>query len=209
MSQKNLFILDHPLKGQYLKALRDKNSSSEVFRNQATRLGALLAIEMSRDLTTNPQNVETPLKITQENIINQNIALVPILRAGIGMVDPFLQFIPSAQVHFLGMYRDHDTHMPVSYYNKLPDGQAADVAYILDPMLATGGSAIATIDAMKKWGVKKIKFAGLIGAPEGVKIAHEAHPDVEIYLASLDENLDKNAYIIPGLGDAGDRVFNT
>lgn len=206
---KNIYVLDHPLVGTYLQKLRDKNSSPETFRAQAARLTQLLAVEISRDLKTNTQECETPLCTTQEKVVSEKIGLAPILRAGIGMVDPFLNFLPDAHVLYLGMYRDHDTHMPVHYYNKLEDTGLVDTAYVLDPMLATGGSALAAIEALKDWGVKKIKFAGLIGAPEGVKAVHDAHPDVDIHLAALDEKLNENAYIVPGLGDAGDRIFNT
>ena len=206
---KNIFVLDHPLKGQYLQKLRDKNSDPEVFRKQVLHLGHLLAVEATRDLETAEQTCETPLCETKEKIVNDEIALVPILRAGIGLVDPFLDFIPQAQVHFLGMYRDEETHEPVHYYNKLPEGKPVDVAYVIDPMLATGGSALATVETIKEWGVKKIKFIGLIGAPEGVKALHDKFPDVDIHLAALDEKLNENAYIVPGLGDAGDRIFNS
>lgn len=206
---KNVYVLDHPLTGGFLKNLRDKNTSPEMFRNQAARLGSMLALEMSRDLPIAPQSVETPICKTEENVVSVSVAIVPILRAGIGLVDQFLNFIPNAGVFFLGMYRDEETHKPVSYYNKLEECPPKDVAYIVDPMLATGGSALLAIEEMKKWGVQKIKFAGLIGAPEGVKAVHDAHPDVDIHLAALDEYLNENAYIVPGLGDAGDRVFNT
>ncbi len=210
MNEKdNLFILDHPLKGAYLRDLRDKNSSSEVVRQQVKRLGHLLAIEASRDLKTAQQKVETPITETSENVVQENVALAPILRAGVGLVEPFLDFLPQAQVHCLGLYRDEETHQPVSYYNKLPDICDVDVAYVIDPMLATGGSAMMTIGALKEWGVPRIKFIGLIGAPEGVKAMHDKFPEVYIYLAALDERLNENAYIVPGLGDAGDRIFNS
>jgi uracil phosphoribosyltransferase len=206
---KNVVVLDHPLVGGYLKSLRDKSSSPETFRAAAARLGSVLALEISKDLPTTSQLFETPICETRENVVNARISIVPILRAGIGILDPFLNVLPNASVHFLGMYRDETTHNPVSYYNNLEESAPTDVAYIIDPMLATGGSAILAVDEMKKWGVKTIKFAGLIGAPEGVKALHTAHPDVDIHLAALDERLNENAYIVPGLGDAGDRVFNT
>ena len=209
MTAKKIHVLEHPLKGTFLKLLRDKHSAPDVFRAQVKRLGHLLAVEITRDLDVKAQSFETPIYETQEDVLCQNIAVVPILRAGIGLVDPFLDFLPNAQVHFLGMYRDEQTHEPVSYYNKLPDQPNIDVAYVLDPMLATGGSAIMTIDTLKEWGVSKIKFVGLIGAPEGVKALHDRHPDVDVYLAAQDERLNENAYIVPGLGDAGDRIFNS
>lgn len=201
--------LSHPLAGECLKLLRDKNTTPEIFRQQAAKLTHMLALEISKDLPTTPQTSETPLAQTTENVMASRIALVPILRAGIAMVDPFLYFIPAAEVMFLGMYRDEDTHEPVSYYNKLPEGNAPEIAYIIDPMLATGGSAILTIEAIQKWGVKDIKLAALIGAPEGVKAVHDQYPEIDIHLAALDERLNENAYIVPGLGDAGDRVFNS
>ena len=154
----NLYVLNHPLKGNFLKLLRDKGSAPDVFRAQAKRLGHFLAIEATQDLAVKAQGFETPICETQENIVSENIALVPILRAGIGLVEPFLDFMPQAQVHFLGMYRDEDTHDPVSYYNKLPAQHNIDVAYVLDPMLATGGSAIMTIEAIKEWGVSKLSL---------------------------------------------------
>ena len=205
----NLFILEHPLKGDFLKLLRDKASDPEVFRQQAKRLGHLLAIEATRDLKVDEKKCDTPICQTNENVACQNIALVPILRAGIGLVDPFLDFLPHAHVHFLGMYRNEETHEPVSYYNKLPEQNDIDTIYILDPMLATGGSAIATIETLKKWGAQHIKFIGLIGSPEGVKALHDQFPEVDIHLAALDDHLNENAYIVPGLGDAGDRIFNS
>lgn len=206
---KQIHTLDHPLMGNYLHRLRDKNASPETFRAQASRLGHLLAVEMTRDLKTKSQEIETPMCETHEQVTSEKIGIAPILRAGIGMVDPFLNFLPDARVLYLGMYRDHETHQPVHYYNKLNDTEMVDVAYVIDPMLATGGSALAAIEGLKEWGVKHIKFAGLIGAPEGVAAVHAQYPEVDIYLAALDEKLNENAYIIPGLGDAGDRIFNT
>ncbi len=206
---KNVYTLDHPLVGTFLAALRDKNASSEAFRAQTTRLGRMLALELTKDLSTKEKPCETPMESTTEQVITDSIGIVPILRAGIGMVDPFLDFMPEARVLYIGMYRDEQTHQPVPYYNKLEDTEMVDTAYVIDPMLATGGSARAAIYAIKKRGVKKIKFAGLIGAPEGVKALHEEFPEVDVHLAALDERLNENAYILPGLGDAGDRIFNT
>ena len=205
----NVYTLDHPLTGRYLKAMRDKNSSPEVFRAQVSRLGHMLALEAATDLKTRKQEVATPICMTQEDVPSETVAIVPILRAGIGLMEPFLDFLPEAKVLCLGMYRNEDTHLPVSYYNKLNEYNVVDVVYVVDPMLATGGSAIMTIDALKEWGASKIKFVGLIGAPEGVKALHEAHPDVDIHLGALDDHLNENAYIVPGLGDAGDRIFNS
>lgn len=205
----NTFVLDHPMASTHLKLLRDKNSSADLFRKQALRLSRILAVELTRDLHTEPQECETPMCKTTEQVVSESIALAPILRAGVGMVEPLLDFLPQAHVFYLGMYRDEETHQPVSYYNKLNESKPTDVAYVLDPMLATGGSAIMAIEALKEWGVPKIKFAGLIGAPEGVEALHAKFPDVDVYLATLDEKLNENAYIVPGLGDAGDRMFNT
>ncbi len=209
MSNKNVYVLNHPLKGEYLKNLRDKNTFSEVFRRQTRRLGLMLALEATRDLETQSESFETPICETQEEVVSGRIGVVPILRAGIGLVDPFLEFLPQAEVHFLGMYRNEETHQPEHYYNKLPKDNPVEVAYVIDPMLATGGSAVATIDILKEWGVKQIKFVGLIGAPEGVKAVHDKYPDIDVHLAALDEKLNEKAYITPGLGDAGDRIFNT
>ncbi len=206
---ENLYVLKHPLAGTYLKVLRDKNTHPELFRQQARRLGNMLALEATRDLKTRKEKFETPLCETEESVISERIGIVPILRAGIGLVNPFLDFLPNAEVMFLGMYRCEETFQPVSYYNKLPPDNPVDVAFIIDPMLATGGSALATLEAIKDWGVKTIKFAGIIGSPEGVNAVHEHFPEVDIHLAALDERLNENAYIVPGLGDAGDRIFNT
>lgn len=206
---ENVFVLNHPLAGTYLGALRDKNSSSDVFRQQISRLGHMLALDVTRSLETESQSFNTPLCSTEEQVVFERIGIIPILRAGIGLVDPFLDFLPQAEVLFLGMYRNEETFQPVSYYNKLPEGNPVDVAYVIDPMLATGGSALVTIEAVRNWGVKNIKFAGIIGAPEGVKAVHDKFPEVDIYLAALDEKLNEHAYIVPGLGDAGDRIFNT
>ena len=205
----NVHVLKHPLVGGFLDSLRDKESNSETFRAQVSRLGHILAIELTKDLETKEKYCDTPIQGTTEQVIKESIGIAPILRAGIGMVDPFLDFLPEARTLYIDMYRDEQTHLPVPYYNKLEDTEMVDVAYVIDPMLATGGSARAAVNALKEWGVKRIKFAGLIGAPEGVVALQQEFPDVDIHLAALDEKLDKNAYILPGLGDAGDRIFNT
>ena len=205
----NVFVLNHPLAKTYLNKLRKQESDSETFRNQASKLGHMLALEASKDIKTQNSACHTPMCETQEAEIAERIGIVPILRAGISMVVPFLFFLPQAEVLFVGMYRNEETHEPTSYYNKLDESNMVDMAYIIDPMLATGGSAILTIEALKKWGVKNIKFCGIIGAPEGVQAIHEKHPEIDIHLAALDEKLNENAYIVPGLGDAGDRIFNT
>ena len=204
-----LFVLDHPLAGNFLATLRDKATDPHVFRQQVKHLGHMLVIEASKDLEVEAKAIQTPMCETSEDVIAESVGIVPILRAGLGLVDPFLDLMPDSKVLCLGMYRDEETHQPVTYYNKLSEYDLVDVAYVIDPMLATGGSAIITVDALKKWGVKKIKFVGLIGAPEGVKAFQEAHPDVDVHLAAQDDHLNDDAYIIPGLGDAGDRIFNT
>lgn len=206
---KNVFVLDHPLTGTYLNILRDKASSSDSVRNQVSKLSHMLALEATKDIKTEEISCQTPICTTKEKNLSEKIGIVPILRAGIGMVDPFLHFLPQAEVLFLGMYRNEETHEPVSYYNKLGDSDLVNTAYIIDPMLATGGSALLTIETIKNWGVENIKFCGIIGAPEGIKTIHDKYPEVDIHLASLDKKLNENAYIVPGLGDAGDRIFNT
>lgn len=209
----DVHVLNHPLTGQFLRAMRDKDSTPEVFRAQVKRLGLLLALECSKDLKTAPQTVQTPLCETTEDVVSDSVAIVPILRAGLGLMEPFLELMPQAKTYCLGLYRNEQTHQPVSYYNKLDECEMVDVVYVIDPMLATGGSAIMTIDALREWGTQKkdmqIKFIGLIGAPEGVKALQEAHSDVDIHLAALDDHLNEDAYIVPGLGDAGDRIFNS
>jgi uracil phosphoribosyltransferase len=205
----NVFVLDHPLAKTFLFSLRDKDTSSEIFRAQARRLGLMLALEVTKDIKTRPQKVLTPLEETTEAVLDEKIALCPILRAGLGMVDPFLDFIPEAHIYNLGVFRDEETHKPQSYYNKLMDYKMVDTIYVLDPMLATGGTATMVIDILKKWGAPKIKFVGLVGAPEGIEALQKAHPDVPIFLATKDDKLNENAYIVPGLGDAGDRIFNS
>ncbi len=205
----NVKILEHPLAGSFLLKMRDKNSSPEVFRAQVKKLGRMLALEATRDVKTQPKEVETPLCKTKEDVLVQTMAVVPILRAGLGLLEPFLDFLPEAKTYCLGMYRNEETHEPVTYYNKLDQYEMVDIIYVLDPMLATGGTSVMTIDALKNWGAKNIKFVGLVGAPEGVQALQEAHPDVEIILGTLDDHLNENAYIVPGLGDAGDRIFNS
>jgi uracil phosphoribosyltransferase len=172
-------------------------------------LAALLAYEATADLSTIPVGVETPMGQASGRELQEKIGLVPILRAGLGMVEGIWELMPSAEVWHIGLYRDERTLKPVQYYNKLPIEPTVSVCMILDPMLATGGSAVATVDLLKNWGVKKIKFVGLIGAPEGIQHLQDHHPDVPIYLAAVDDHLNERGYIVPGLGDAGDRQFGT
>jgi uracil phosphoribosyltransferase len=199
----------HPLVLHRLAQLRDKTTPPPAFRRLVHELAQFLFIEASRDLPTEEFTVQTPLAACPAHRVKEAIGLFPILRAGLGMADAILAFVPEAQVWHLGLYRDHDTCQPVTYYNKLNDRVPLDRCYVIDPMLATGGSAIAAIDILKERHVKSIQFIGLIAAPEGVRAIHNAHPDVPIHLAALDSHLDANKYIHPGLGDAGNRQFAT
>jgi uracil phosphoribosyltransferase len=205
----NVFPSQHPLVKHKLTRLRDKNTDPKKFRELVREIAALLAYEATADLATAPRQVETPLAVTEGAELKEKIGLVPILRAGLGMVEGIWELMPSAEVWHIGLYRDEKTLKPVQYYNKLPIAPTVTVCLILDPMLATGGSASATTDILKRWGVEKIKFVGLIGAPEGIATMQKAHPDVPIHLAAIDERLNKRGYILPGLGDAGDRQFGT
>jgi uracil phosphoribosyltransferase len=205
----NVFASTHPLVAHKLSRLRDKNTEPKKFRELVREIAALLAYEATADLATSPRELETPLAKMTGAELQEKIGLVPILRAGLGMVEGVWGLMPSAEVWHIGLYRDEHTLKPVEYYNKLPIEPTVSVCLILDPMLATGGSATATADVLKRWGVKKIKFVGLIGAPEGIKLMQEKHPDIPIYLAAIDDHLNERAYIVPGLGDAGDRQFGT
>ncbi len=199
----------HPLVAHKLSRLRDKNTEPKKFRELVREIAGLLAYEATADLTTSPVEIETPLaKITAKQL-QEKIGLVPILRAGLGMVEGIWELMPSAEVWHIGLYRDEKTLKPVEYYNKLPIQPRVAVCLILDPMLATGGSATATAEVLKRWGVTKIKFVGLIASPEGIKAMQTAHPDIDIYVAAIDDHLNERAYIVPGLGDAGDRQFGT
>ncbi len=206
---QNLHVSKHPLIAHKLTILRDKNTSTRQFRELVRELASLLFYEATADLATSPIQIETPLAPYQGQEVKEKIGLVPILRSGLGMVDGILELAPDVQVWHIGLYRDERTLRPVEYYNKLPIEPTVSVCLILDPMLATGGSAVATVDILKRWGVKKIKFVGIIGAPEGLSLMEAHHPEVPIYLAAVDERLNENGYILPGLGDAGDRQFGT
>jgi uracil phosphoribosyltransferase len=199
----------HPLVLHRLAQLRDRTTPPPAFRRLVHELSQFLFVEASRDLPVVDVTVQTPLAVCPGQRVKESIGLFPILRAGLGMAHAILDFIPEAQVWHLGLYRDHDTCQPVTYYNKLNDRVPLDRCYVVDPMLATGGSAIAAIDILKERHVKSIVFIGLIAAPEGVRAIHSVHPDVPIHLAALDTHLDENKYIHPGLGDAGDRQFAT
>ncbi len=205
----NVFPSQHPLVAHKLTRLRDKRTDPKRFRELVREIAALLAYEATADLATVTKEVETPLARYTGLDLKEKIGLVPILRAGLGMVEGVWELMPSSEVWHIGLYRDEKTLKPVEYYNKLPIEPTVSVCLILDPMLATGGSAVATTDVLKRWGVKKIKFVGLIGAPEGIQNMQSHHPDVPIYLAAIDDHLNERGYIVPGLGDAGDRQFGT
>lgn len=205
----NVFESAHPLVKHKLTRLRDKGTKPKKFRELVRELGALLTYEATADLATRTVEITTPMAKTRGEDLREKIGLVPILRAGLGMVEGVWELMPSAKVWHIGLYRDERTLKPVAYYNKLPVAPTVSVCLILDPMLATGGSAVATVDILKDWGVHKIKFVGLIAAPEGIARLHDVHPDVPIHLAAIDDHLNENGYIIPGLGDAGDRQFGT
>ncbi len=205
----NVFPSPHPLVAHKLSRLRDKNTEPKKFRELVREIAALLAYEATADLAITPRELETPLAMMTGSELKEKIGLVPVLRAGLGMVEGIWELMPVAEVWHIGLYRDERTLRPVEYYNKLPLEPTVSVCLILDPMLATGGSATATANVLKKWGVKKIKFVGLIGAPEGIQAMQTAHPDIPIHLAAIDDHLNERAYIVPGLGDAGDRQFGT
>ncbi|MCX6018145.1 MAG: uracil phosphoribosyltransferase [Chloroflexi bacterium] len=204
-----LHICSHPLAQHKLTILRRKETEPKKFREVVREISTVLILDATADLPLVDVPVATPMGETIGRHVQDRVGLIPVLRAGLGMVDGALEMLPSAEVWHIGLYRDERTLRPVEYYNKLPVNPTVQVCLVLDPMLATGGSAAATIDILKRWGAKHIKFVGLIGAPEGVKRLSDAHPDVPIYLAALDERLNDIGYIIPGLGDAGDRQFGT
>ena len=205
----NIHESQHPLVAHKLVRLRDKHTNSRKFRELVREIAALLTYEATSDLQTAPRQVETPLGPFEGQELKANIGLVPILRAGLGMVEGIWELMPSAEVWHIGLYRDERTLKPVEYYNKLPIEPTVSVCLILDPMLATGGSAVATVDILKRWGVTNIKFVGILAAPEGVATLLEAHPDVSVHIAAIDDHLNEHGYIVPGLGDAGDRQFGT
>ena len=202
-------ILNHPLITHKLALMRDKKTGHKDFRQNLEEIASLMAYEVCRNLPTEPIDVETPMGICHTEQISAEIVLVPILRAGMGLINGILDLIPTAKVGFIGLYRDEETLEPVEYFAKFPKDLDKAVCMVLDPMLATGGSAIAAVDMIKKRGAKNIKMVCLVGAPEGVKAFEEAHPDVELYMAALDDHLNEIGYIVPGLGDAGDRIYGT
>lgn len=204
-----VFEVSHPLIECHLTALRDIATQPLSFRSHVRRLATLLAYEATQDLAVEPVPVTTPLTKTTGGKLSQRIGLIPILRAGLGMVDPVLDLIPTAEVWHLGLYRDEDTAQPVEYYSKLPPGRPVDVALVVDPMLATGGSMLAALETLRSWGVTQVKLLSIIASEEGIKNVVAEFPDVQIYVCKIDPVLNDVKYIVPGLGDAGDRIFNT
>lgn len=203
-------VIDHPLIQHKLTMIREKNCGTKVFREVVNEIAMLMAYEVSRDMPLEDVVIETPMgKSTQKTLSGKKVAIIPILRAGIGMVDGILELIPAAKVGHVGLYRDEETLQPHEYFVKLPEDIASRQLFVVDPMLATGGSAIMAIDSLKERGASNIKFVCLVAVPEGVKALQEAHPDVDIFTAALDERLNEDGYIVPGLGDAGDRLFGT
>lgn len=203
-------VVDHPLVQHKLTLMRDKNCGAKDFRQLLEEISMLMAYEVTRELPLKEIEIETPVaKCTSKVIAGKKLGIVPILRAGLGMVDGVMRLVPAARVGHIGLYRDPETHMPVEYYCKLPTDVAERDLIVVDPMLATGGSSIAAINFIKKRGCKSITLMCLVGCPEGVKALQEAHPDVNLYIAAIDEKLNESKYIIPGLGDAGDRLFGT
>jgi uracil phosphoribosyltransferase len=205
----NIFEVQHPLIQHHLTRLRDKDTNPFEFRQRVGRLAVLLAYEATKDLDIEPVDVETPVASMTGQRLKGRIGLVPILRAGLGMVDPILNLLPSAEVWHLGLYRDEKTAQPVRYYDKLPPASPVDVGLVVDPMLATGGSAIAAFETLQNWGVTKMKLLSIIAAPEGIAAVEAAFPEAQVYVCAIDERLNDQKFIIPGLGDAGDRSFNT
>lgn len=210
MNYPNFQVISHPLIEHKLTFIRDISTPKKGFKELVDEVAMLMAYEITKDFPLEEVEIETPICKTKTKIVSgKKVVLVPILRAGLGMVDGFLKLIPSARVGHIGLYRDHETLQPISYYFKIPANTEDRDFILIDPMLATGGSAVAAVNKLKEVGVKNIKFMCLIAAPEGVKAFCEAHPDVKVFAAGLDERLNENGYIVPGLGDAGDRLFGT
>ena len=203
-------VLDHPLLQHKLAILRNEKTSVKEFREVVSEISGLMCYEATRNLPTREVEVKTPIATAKcQMLAGKKLAIIPILRAGLGMVDSMVDMIPSAKIGHIGLYRDPETHQPVEYYCKLPEDIGHRQVFVVDPMLATGGSAVAAIDFLKQHGCKNIIMMNIIGCPEGVEAVQKAHPDVDIYLAAVDEKLNEHAYIVPGLGDAGDRIFGT
>ena len=203
-------VLEHPLIQHKLAILRNQDTGVKEFRELVSEIAGLMCYEATRNLPTEEVQVQTPVAMaTCRMLAGKKLAIIPILRAGLGMVDSMVDMIPSAKIGHIGLYRDPETHLPVEYYCKLPEDIENRQVFVVDPMLATGGSAVAAIDFLKQHGCKQIIMMNIIGCPEGVRAVQDAHPDVDMYLAAVDEKLNEHAYIIPGLGDAGDRIFGT
>ena len=206
----NVVVMDHPLIAHKIGIIRKKETGTREFRDMVSEIGALITYEATKDLKLQDVEIETPIcRTTVKELAGKKLAVIPILRAGLGMVEGVLTMIPSAKVGHIGLYRNEETLEPVEYYCKIPKDCSERDVFVVDPMLATGGSAIAAIQMLKNRGVKNMRFLCVIAAPEGVKKLQEAHPDVDIYIGALDEHLNENGYIVPGLGDAGDRIFGT
>ncbi len=206
----SVHVLDHPLIQHKLAILRNKDTGVKEFRELVGEIAGLMCYEATRNLPTEEVEIDTPVAKARVRVLaGKKLAIVPVLRAGLGMVDNIIDLIPSAKVGHIGLYRDPETHKPVEYYCKLPEDISNRQVFVVDPMLATGGSAVAAIDFLKEHGCKQIIMMNIIGAPEGIEAVRKAHPDVDIYLAAVDEKLNEHAYIVPGLGDAGDRIFGT
>ncbi len=199
----------HPLVAHKLTLLRDRRTEPKKFRELIRELAMLLCYEATADLALRAKTAETPMGTADGQELHEKIGLIPILRAGLGMVDGIWEMMPGAEVWHIGLYRDEKTLNPVSYYNKLPTAPTVQVCLVLDPMLATGGSAVATVDILKRWGAERIKYVGILAAPEGIEALQKAHPDVPIHIAKIDSHLNDIGFIVPGLGDAGDRQFGT
>ena len=205
-----VYVFDHPLIQHKLTYIRDKSTGTKEFRELVDEVASLMAFEITRDLPLEEVEIETPVSVSKSNVLaGKKLGIIPILRAGLGMVEGMLKLIPAAKVGHVGLYRDPETLQPVEYYVKLPSDVEERDFIVVDPMLATGGSAVEAINSLKKRGAKNIKFMCLIASPEGVEVVKEAHPDVDIYIAALDEKLNEKGYIVPGLGDAGDRLYGT
>lgn len=204
-----LVVVDHPLIDHKLTIIRDEKTGTKDFRQAINEVGGLMAYEITRDLPTEEVDVKTPICVTTAKVLSKEVVIVPILRAGIGMVDGIHNLIPTAKIGHVGMYRDEETLVPTEYYAKFPAEMPDSAVLLVDPMIATGGSVVMAIEAIKKRGAKDIRLVGLVAAPEGVKKITDAHPDVDIYIAALDEKLNEVGYIVPGLGDCGDRLFGT
>lgn len=209
MKMAQVHVSQHPLILHKLTMLRDASTEHRAFRDLVYELALLLCYEATQDIALKSTTVETPMGSAPGHKAQETIGLVPILRAGLGLVDGVMELLPNVQVWHIGLYRDEETLRPVEYYNKLPEHPTVGICLVLDPMLATGGSAVATVDILKRWGVGRIKFLGLIAAPEGIERLSTAHPDVPIHVAAVDERLNDVGFILPGLGDAGDRQFGT